>query len=207
MATNEWGQVDGPTGILASGYYFDFDDPTITPILLSDVAWGLAFNNRWGGQTVSRASGKHIPFSVAQHCVHGLAYCEPELKLPWLMHEGVEFIGPDMLGPLKQAVPQFKEIENRINAQLWERWHLPHLTPEMRAELKAIDKRMMATERRDLTSWHGETWAYIGDAKPFPETIVPWTANRAARNWINAFNRLAPPEVKRAFFIAEQVAA
>lgn len=194
------GQIEGPTMLLGSGSYFNFVEPNASAITLEDLAFGLAFESRWNGQCVQLSNGKRVFYSVAQHCVVGSAHCLRKglgkvAAFAFLMHEAGEFALGDMCGPAKAMVPQFKEHEKRIEAVLLDKWKVPEFD---KATLKHIDLRMMATERRDLMNWAGERWAYIGDAEPFQSMITPWSAHKAAKRFIDAFNHLAPIESKQA---------
>lgn len=188
------GRINGPTIILNSGGYFDFEHPERSSPTIEDVAWALAFEARWAGQCVQRSTGMPVLYSVAQHCCHAAEQAPKYLKYNALMHELGEAFCGDLCGPPKQLCPDYKAMEKRIEKALAERFFVPDLSTDVRAqqELKAIDKRLMATERRDLTSWEGEPWDYIGDAQPFEEVIVPWSSEKAAEVFLDMFTGYAP---------------
>ncbi len=106
-------RIIGPTILLGSGTYFDFDNPEGSELTIEDVAYGLAFQSRFSGQCVSRRSGKRAYYSVAQHCVIVAGYAEPGQKLAALMHEVGEATCNDMSSPLKSQCPDYKRIEKR----------------------------------------------------------------------------------------------
>lgn len=207
MATSDKGHIIGPTMLLSSGYYLDITDPSASPIMLPDLAYGLAAEKRWQGQTIERATGEHCEFSVAQHCVEGLRECPEELQYSWLMHEIDELPFGDMCGPFKAGLDDYKRKTKFVKRVLQELWKVP-ASDEIEQELKFIDRRMMVTERRDLmASWTGETWDYVQGAEPYSWTLRPWTFHQAAYEFMEAFHRVAPEEAKVAFWIAQKVTA
>ena len=65
----DWGsdskRVTGPTIILGSGTYFDFEDPASTPLTIEDVAYGLGYACRFAGQTYSKRLQRRVFYAVA----------------------------------------------------------------------------------------------------------------------------------------------
>ena len=58
----------GPSILLGSGNFFDYDDPSASRMTIEDYAYGLAFTCRFSGQCVSRKTRRRVYYSVAQHC-------------------------------------------------------------------------------------------------------------------------------------------
>jgi uncharacterized protein len=94
-----------------TGKKFNFLNPTEEMIDIHDIAKGLAYKAHFAGQ---------IPkyFSIAQHSLmvynrigHDESYM---LKLAALLHDASEAYTGDMVKPLKNLLPDFKEIENKI---------------------------------------------------------------------------------------------
>lgn len=181
----------GPTILMGSGVYFDFEDPDSTPISIEDVAYALAFEGRFAGQCVLRTTGKRVFYCVAEHCVRMSRLVPPELAYDALMHEVGESPCGDMTGPLKKICPEYKVIEKRCEASLQRRFQVSMRDKET---IKEYDILMLAWERRDLTPWKGETWSF---APKFPvpeETLTPWGPYKAARRFIKRFREVAPDE-------------
>ena len=114
--------IIGPTILLSSGEYFNFERMADSVPTIEDFAYGLGNTCRWSGQTVERATGQRCYYSVAQHCVEMISFfdstLEPEerndeyffngwelfngeVKLAILMHELGELPYRDMAGPAK----------------------------------------------------------------------------------------------------------
>ncbi|MFK0338748.1 hypothetical protein ACIQT7_15885 [Agrobacterium deltaense] len=164
-------RIIGPSIILGSGTYFDFDNPEGSELTIEDVAYGLAFQSRFTGQCVSRRTGKRVYYSVAQHCIIMAGYAEPGHKMAALMHEVGEATCNDMSSPLKSKCPDYKAIEKRCEAAGLSRFGISVPAP---AYIKDLDLRMLATEQRDLTPSNSETWETVGGHPPFEAEIFPW---------------------------------
>lgn len=184
-------RIKGPSILLGSGNYFDFLDPEGSEITLEDIAYGLAYNCRFAGQTYSTVLDCRIQYSVAEHCVRGSLQAEAEQKhdlaREFLVHELGEAVAGDMTGPLKSLCPDYKQIEKHCQAGIAKSFGLTFT--DFNA-LKLLDLRMLATERRDVTRWSGEEWSWTNGAEPFQERIIPWDPDVAAKRFIARFHEL-----------------
>ncbi|MGO7089419.1 hypothetical protein AB9E14_23375 [Rhizobium leguminosarum] len=176
----------GPTILLGSGTYFDFEDPESSEITIEDIAYGLAFEGRCAGQCFSRILHRRVFYSVAQHCFLMSLIVPPELRLQALMHEVGEAVCGDMTAPLKSLNPSFKAIEKRCEAAILNRFCITITDP---VALKQADVRMLATERRDLLLWRGEKWS-LNDIDPYDFEIIPWTPEQAAEAFLARYAEL-----------------
>lgn len=176
----------GPTILLGSGTYFDFEDPESSEITIEDIAYGLAFEGRCAGQCFSRLLQRRVFYSVAQHCVLMSLMVPPELQLQALMHEVGEAVCGDMTAPLKSLNPSFKAIEKRCEAAILKRFGITMTDP---VALKQADVRMLATERRDLLLWRGEKWS-LTDIEPYDFHITPWPPEQAAEAFLARYAEL-----------------
>jgi hypothetical protein len=181
-------RIQGPTILLGSGTYFDFEDPASAELTIDDVAYGLAFACRFAGQCVERATGRRVFYAVAEHCVRMSDEAPPPLKLYALMHELGEATCGDMTGPLKTLCPDYKGVEKRCEAAAMQRFGIPPVDLDA---IKLLDLRMLATERRDLMPWSGESWAWVKGAEPFDFAISPWDPYFAAEQFLDRYQKLA----------------
>ncbi|MCZ7501223.1 hypothetical protein [Agrobacterium sp. ST15.13.015] len=180
--------IIGPTILLGSGAYFDFDNPEGSQLTIEDVAYGLAFQSRFSGQCVSRRTGKRVYYSVAQHCIIMAGYAEPGSKMAALMHEVGEATCGDMSSPLKSKCPDFKAVEKRCEAAGLSRFKVK--TPS-HTYIKHLDLCMLATEQRDLMPVNGHTWGTVEGRRPFEAEIFPWeNPHFAAEAFLETYHQL-----------------
>jgi uncharacterized protein len=189
MRESTIGRIVGPTIMLGSGTYFDFENPESAQLTIEDVAYGLAYACRFAGQAVSRATGRRTFYSVAEHCVR-MSYIVPSgFEYDALMHELGEPTCGDMTGPLKSLCPDYKRIEKRCEAAAMARFGVAMSDPVL---IKHYDLVMLATEKRDLMPMADRhEWAWVKNAEPLPEVIIPWTADEAAERFLARHLELA----------------
>lgn len=180
----------GPTILLGSGTYFDFEDPESSEITIEDIAYGLAFEGRCAGQCYSRILKRRVYYSVAEHCVRMSFAVRKELALSALLHEVGEAVCGDMTAPLKSLNPSLKAIEKHCEAAILAHFGVTISDP---VELKKADIRMLATERRDLLLWRGEKWS-MTDIEPYDFEIIPWAPEDAANAFLSRYFDLTTQE-------------
>jgi 5'-deoxynucleotidase YfbR-like HD superfamily hydrolase len=124
-----------------TGQMVDLFDPDPETLCIEDVAHHLSLINRFTGAT-GRA------YSVAEHSLLGRLACSEQVKLLFLVHDAPEAWLGDVAGPLKRLLaPLYKPLEQRF----WERFATKYGIPvELPEEVHTVDKRMLATEQRDL---------------------------------------------------------
>lgn len=176
-----------------SGGYLDFANPDLSVMTIEDLAYALAGESRFRSQTISRATGRRVRYSVAEHCVRGSLQCDHELAYPFLMHEIGEGPCGDMIAPLKPLCPDYCAMEKKIDRLGRIRFKVPEVDP---ARVKEIDRRMLATEQRDLCPYAvGDDWHYTRGATPYDsfQILEPWSFDDAALRFLIRFADLAPP--------------
>lgn len=152
-----------------SGRKFDFLNPKPEQIHLLDIASGLASECRFAGQTKSF-------YSVAQHSVQVSWLVSREHAIEALLHDAAEAYCKDIPSPLKALLPEYKEIEHRVQAAINRRFGLPEVANE---SIKEADLIMLATERRDLMPRHHEEWALLKGVTPLERRIDPMNPYRS----------------------------
>ena len=166
--------IDGPTMYTSTGRYVwplrpDWFTPDIT-----EIADHLSKINRFLGAT-------RVPYSVAEHSVRVVELLPPELQLAGLLHDASEAYLGDMPSYLKRD-PEFGEpyrrAERRLSARI-EKVFGVGLDHDL---IHWADRRLLATERRDLLSHDDAEWLVLRGVKPLRGRIVPW-------GWVEARDR------------------
>jgi len=162
------------TARTASGHAFPILDPSADDVRWPDVAAHLSKACRYNGAT-------ELFYSVAQHSVLAADFATTPgawddedrrvftaalertsvtiLFCAVLIHDGEEFIGGDLIRPMKAALEfeaqgaanAFGRVLGRIDAAVYAKASLPWpLPPWLAAAVKRADDRLCATEQRDL---------------------------------------------------------
>ena len=125
-----------------SGNKFYFRNPEPTSILIEDIAHSLSLQCRFNGHC-----DKH--YSVPEHSVKvaNKALDEsPEdyrLALTALLHDAAETYTGDIVSPLKAILPDFKNVERRVEICISQRFGLTYPLPD---EVKRFDKEVLSDE-------------------------------------------------------------
>lgn len=165
---------------LQSGGFYDFLEPHKTPIDPQDIAAALSKLCRCTGHILSDDI-----YSIAQHCCHAADAAPQHLKFKALMHDAPESVLGDVATPLKQLLVDYKIIETRVTTAFANQFYLPH---DFETEVKEIDIRMAATEKRDIMP-AGE-WEMLKGIEPYDFKIIPWSPFRARTEWLFRFDKL-----------------
>lgn len=177
---------------MQSGAKFVHQWPLAEDVVLEDIAHNLSKICRYCGSI----EGDDTIYSVAEHCVRA-SYIRPwRCPLEKLMHDGAETYTQDMPRPLKYS-PFMKSVyryyEHEAERVVVERFQLDTY-PHILREVKAVDKIMLVTEKRDLFAQDRVMYLNKMDdadgVKPLPEKIVPWSPEQAKRAFITRFYEL-----------------
>lgn len=125
-----------------SGMEIDLLRPDPKKILIDDIAMHLSRQPRFGGGTTRT-------YTVAEHCILGLDFCQSYTHLEFLMHDAPEAYLGDVKGPLKATLGMaaYRKLEERWRLAIAERFGLSRETPN---EVHVVDQCMLLTEQRDL---------------------------------------------------------
>lgn len=175
-----------------SGKKFYPLNPLPQEICIEDIAHGLANTCRFAGQC-------NVNYSVAQHSLLVSHRVPPEHALWGLLHDASEAYHGDLARPIKNHLPGYRQMQDRLMAAIAQRFGL---TLPMPPEVKIADNRMLVTERRDLM---GRLWKPIPDPSldqyiPYRETVMPVKPQVAEERFLFRFqelmaNRSAAPDL------------
>lgn len=174
-----------PTIQLASGRYFDYTKFRPEDINIGDIAHALSHLCRYTGHC------RHF-YSVAQHSVEVSLIVRPELALEGLLHDASEAYLGDVNRPLKLLLPDYKDLEHRVDVAIRTRFGLP---AEESPEVKEADNILLVTEQRDLMppatfEGHPDEWAWARDVPRLGRKIIPTLSRVAEDDFIKRFNDL-----------------
>lgn len=147
------------------GHIFHFLRPGANVVDIEDIADALSKICRFTGHTSSF-------YSVAQHSVlvaSVLAGLPAKVRLAGLLHDAAEAYVGDVSLPLKQLLPDYKEIERGVEHAVAAALGFEYPYPPA---VKTADTILLATERRDLMP-ASEPWEVLKNVTPLPDTIVP----------------------------------
>lgn len=172
-----------------SGGEFDFAHPETSVILIEDIAHALANTCRFNGHTIAF-------YSVAQHSVMVSQIVPPEDALAGLLHDAAETYIGDMVTPLKRLLDNFREVEDRIEAEVLKRFGIS----AMPASVKPADLIMLATEKRDLL--HSENsrnadWLSPPGITPLRDRITPLPPQAAKQAFLQRYAEIRETRQRR----------
>lgn len=135
-----------------SGKFFDILKPEDYEFDIDEIATALSNICRYTG---------HVEkfYSVAEHSVLVSRLVPPRLALTGLLHDASEAFVGDVSSPLKKLLPEYREIEERVQQAIANQFSVPYPFPE---EIHEADKRMYWNERQNVapgpkdTLWHTE---------------------------------------------------
>lgn len=169
-----------------TGKKFYFSAPTAHMIDIVDIAHALSNLCRYNGHTSSF-------YSVAEHCILLCSkYVEENpdditTARAMLLHDASEAYMCDMPSPIKHSMPQFRDMESRIEPVIFAKYGVPNPLPRI---VKEWDKRICLDERAQLMSSSGHTW----DVDVLPAlgvTVRRFAPGAAADNFLTWFKAVS----------------
>lgn len=166
--------------ITLSGKRFSILDPDPASVEISDIACSLARQARFNGHT-------RFFYSVGQHSVLGAEVAPtPEIALQMLFHDATEAYIGDLVSPIKALLPDFEAIEDGIQKAICQRLGIEYPLPKV---VKQIDRRLLATEVRDLITTDLASWnIHTDEAFDFP--IIPWSPEVTEARFLDLAQKL-----------------
>lgn len=141
-------------------------DPHPDDVRIEDIAHALAMKCRYGGHCKQFYSvAQHSYLLADQLAKSGIT--DNRVLLTGLLHDAAEAYTADIPRPVKQLIPEFKEVEVRVERVIAEKFNLIYPFPQ---GIKLFDTRMLETERRDLMEVPERPWS-CSNVEPFEDEI------------------------------------
>jgi 5'-deoxynucleotidase YfbR-like HD superfamily hydrolase len=147
------------TGRLIDLAHFSEED-----VRLPDISHALSLINRFTGHS-------KCPYSVAQHSVMVSRITQPENALWGLLHDASEAYLGDVATPLKNLLPGYRELEERVQRTIARVFRLSWPMPP---DVKQADLRALMAEKRDLISCSHD-WGIDVEPECGPVNPYCWT--------------------------------
>jgi hypothetical protein len=167
-----------------SGRYIDLANPSPDDVDIRDIAGALSKICRFGAQ-VERF------YSVAEHSVHCALVAiqdglPPDGVLAVLMHDAAEAYTGDMVKPLKIMMPDFRKVEDAVEAAIASRFAIDFA--RWKAKTREIDLGMLFAERWALFSRDSFVWTNETESRLL--SVVPdcWSPAEAQERFLQVFN-------------------
>lgn len=147
------------------GGFLNFRNPQPNQISIVDIAFGLSRMCRFAGHTMQF-------YSVAQHCCDVCDLAPESLKLQALLHDASEAYIGDIAKPIKEMLPDYQALENRIMTVIAQKFDFQWPLHQM---VKNIDAFYLKYEWKN---------AVLSDR------IKPWSELEARSQFLDRFKRL-----------------
>lgn len=168
---------------LASGGWFNFDEPENNKVQIQDVAHGLAFICRYGAQCprfYSVASHSVLVSQILYHMGESI-----HVQYEGLMHDATEAFMGDMVTPLKRLCPEYARIEGKVLVNLAETFGFNH---EFHPSMDLADKTALAMEK----------WMFWPESEPWEILIKYGLETRDGGRNQKWSTLMEDPSIKRA---------
>jgi hypothetical protein len=123
-----------------TGRLFDYTSFSPDDFDIVDIASALSKECRFAGHC-------HEFYSVAQHSFEMSSMVHPDFSMEALLHDASEAYLKDIPSPLKRMLPDYQELERRIDSVIRIKFNLP---PIMSPEIKKADADILKIEMRSL---------------------------------------------------------
>lgn len=167
-----------------TGRHFDPACPEEENLDIRDIAHALSLICRGNGHVKTF-------FSVGQHCIHCALEAQARgydrrLVMACLLHDASECYMSDVPRPVKQSMPLYKEMEERLLEQIYKKYLGTPLTEEEEKKVKQIDDDMLYYDLLNLLSEKMDRDAPVM-ATDFSYEILPF--EEVERQYLELFAR------------------
>ena len=152
-------------------------DPRAEDVCIEDIAHGLSMACRFGGHC-------RYFYSVAEHSVLVASQVPPEFRLQALLHDAAEAYLGDMVRPLKQGMPHYRQTEADVWGAIAQRFDVPF---QLAPCIKAADNLVLLAERDALLGEPPIPWHWSAGLLPAPVFILGRHPYHAKTMFLSAF--------------------
>lgn len=157
-----------------TGKHFYINNPSALDFSVEDIAYSLSNLCRFTG---------HSPrfYSVGEHSLACLDVAivldaTPLQCLYVLFHDASESVMNDLARPVKQNVPDYKALEDKISKVMWEVVGIPAPTEEDYKFIKKVDNTLITLEMKHLMGREdynndGSLDSFIEEISEYPNVI------------------------------------
>lgn len=157
----------------------DLLNPDPFALSINDIAHALAHLCRFGGHVKEY-------YSVANHSLLVSLNVPAEDALAGLMHDATEAYCGDLVGPLKDLLPSYQDIEGGLWEAIAWKYKLPEQLP---ASVRDADLRALAAEHRDLHAVR-MGWDCLTGVVPLQQHITPLSVAASRSAFLKHFHYL-----------------
>lgn len=186
-------KVDGRVGHWAQtslgGRIFP-EDPRLDEIFVSDIANGLAKEQRYGA-----AARVDLSYTVAEHCYlltqYGLRQdMTPDICMAILFHDAPEYVLKDQYRALKNAIRHcYKPLEEKWHRTIAEKYDLLDAFRQFGPLIKDLDRRIVPLEKARVMRYE-QPWAYDTFEPLQGVEIECFSPKRAKELWLDTYDFL-----------------
>lgn len=181
-----YNRIVGHTKFLTyTGKLIDFNNLKMEDIDLEDISHHLSSIRRYGGTL-----DPSVNYTVAEHCLncYNIALKEEpnntELHKQTILHDASEAYLGDVVTGLKNMLPDYRFIENKLEYIIRSKYIGTHYTKEIKNKVNEIDKRMFLTEAMHFMP---ERYNIYKDNSAY-EFYADYKIQRYANAWDSYFN-------------------
>lgn len=168
-----------------SGRTFSFEEPVFN---FNDIAMSLAKTCRYGGHTKD-----FLHYSTAEHCVHMGRTAKKDGRSRhdvWnvIMHDCTEGYIMDMVRPLKNRIPMYREFEDHLFTLMAPVFGL---TDPMPGFVKEYDNRILMDEKAQVMALSARPWNFPPELTPLGVKIECWDSKTAYTEFVKIAKEVA----------------
>lgn len=162
-----------------TGHCIDLLNMTPDDVKILDIAHSLSQQCRFAGHT-------NQFYSVAQHSVRVALALPRHLQLAGLLHDATEAYVVDLPRPIKQLLPDYRILEERVWQVICFRYGLSTTLP---IEVKRADERALMAEFQEVMTFQPPANWFPG-IRPLSPSCRTWKPEEARDAFLTLFGNL-----------------